>query len=243
MKRDADRFSERRETSVIEPSMTSARAGIRERAESRQHIDERGRGRPPSPGCAGSARREDSASLFRRQHAREGQRRFTSPMNSTPRNPARPLSSWLDSCARPTPSGVQRFGWEVRPVPEVPDIALLDRLLGAPYQPTLHAWACNGPYLEFSGPIPSTTDDIGAFMVDHAYGAVAIEATPEHYLYKEPRNRYAFAIGEREFVEALVPGSMDECRVRLMEWIESVKLTRGERKVIEDEVFAYVAQP
>jgi len=94
-----------------------------------------------------------------------------------------------------------------------------------------------------SGPIPSTTDDIGAFMVDHAYGAVAIEATPEHYLYKEPRNRYAFAIGEREFVEALVPGSMDECRVRLMEWIESVKLTRGERKVIEDEVFAYVAQP
>jgi len=47
MKRDADRFSERRETSVIEPSMTSARAGIRERAESRQHIDERGRGRPP----------------------------------------------------------------------------------------------------------------------------------------------------------------------------------------------------
>lgn len=164
-------------------------------------------------------------------------------MNETTTAPVRPLPDWLDSCARPKPICVRRNGWEIRPVPDFPDIALIDRLSRASGRPTVQAWACNGPYLEFSGPVPSTAPGIDALMVDRSYAAVVVEAAPDLYLYKEPRNRYALALGARDLVEAVVPGSMDECRARLRDWIASARLTSHEQKAIEDDISAYTSLP
>jgi len=58
-------------------------------------------------------------------------------------------------------------------------------------------------------------------------------------LHKEPRNHYALAIGARDLVETVVPGSMADCRARLKDWIESANLTNQERKAIEKVVSAF----